>query len=158
MAEKKNIYESIHAVMEEVGAIGKQKRNAQQGFLYRGIDDVMNALNPALINHRLFIVPEVLEHRREERQTVKGGNLIYSVCRVKYTFYAEDGSHVEAVVVGCLLSGVLHSHRRNAGSGRRDPQNTTQWTPGCASNVQIAKGEQRATYLTGTIQRSDAGM
>lgn len=100
MAEKKNIYESIHAVMEEVGAIGKQKRNAQQGFLYRGIDDVMNALNPALINHRLFIVPEVLEHRREERQTVKGGNLIYSVCRVKYTFYAEDGSHVEAVVVG----------------------------------------------------------
>ena len=100
MAEKKNIYESIHAVMEEVGAIGKQKRNAQQGFLYRGIDDVMNALNPALINHRLFIVPEVMEHRREERQTVKGGNLIYSVCRVKYTFYAEDGSHVEAVVVG----------------------------------------------------------
>ena len=67
MAEKKNIYESIHAVMEEVGAIGKQKRNAQQGFLYRGIDDVMNALNPALINHRLFIVPEVLEHRREGR-------------------------------------------------------------------------------------------
>lgn len=100
MGEKKNIYESIHAVMEEIGAIGKQKRNVQQGFMYRGIDDVMNALNPALINHHMFIVPEVLEHQREERQTIKGGNLIYSVCQVKYTFYAEDGSHIETVVIG----------------------------------------------------------
>ena len=100
MAEKKNIFETINAVMEDVGVIGKDKKNQQQGFMYRGIDDVMNALNPAFIKHRLFIVPEVLEQRREERQTTRGGNLIYSVCRVKYTFHAEDGSSVEAVVIG----------------------------------------------------------
>ena len=100
MAEKKNIFETINAVMEDVGAIGKDKKNQQQGFMYRGIDDVMNALNPAFIKHRLFIVPEVLEQRREERQTVRGGNLIYSVCRVKYPFHAEDGSSIEAVVIG----------------------------------------------------------
>jgi len=100
VAEKKNIYETIHAVMEDVGAIGKDKRNTQQNFMYRGVDDVMNALNPAFIKHCLFIVPEVLEHTREERVTGKGNNLIYSVCRVKYTFYAEDGSYVEAVVTG----------------------------------------------------------
>ncbi len=100
MAEKKNIFETINAVMEDVGVIGKDQKNQQQGFMYRGIDDVMNALNPAFIKHRLFIVPEVLEQRREERQTVRGGNLIYSVCRVKYTFHAEDGSSIEAVVIG----------------------------------------------------------
>lgn len=100
MAEKKNIYETINAVMADVGAIGKEKRNQQQGFMYRGIDDVMNALNPAFTKHRLFIVPEIMEQRREERQTAKGGNLIYSVCRIKFTFYAEDGSHIEAVVIG----------------------------------------------------------
>ena len=44
MAEKKNIFETINAVMEDVGAIGKDKKNQQQGFMYRGIDDVMNAL------------------------------------------------------------------------------------------------------------------
>lgn len=100
MAEKKNIFETITAVMDDVGYIGKDDTNKQQGFKYRGIDAVMNALNPAFIKHHLFIVPEVMEQRREERQTAKGGNLIYSVCRVKYTFYAEDGSSIEAVVVG----------------------------------------------------------
>ena len=30
----------------------------------------------------------------------KGGTLIYSICRIKYTFYAEDGSNVSAVVIG----------------------------------------------------------
>lgn len=94
------IFSSIHAVMEDIGAIGKDKRNTQQGFMYRGVDDVMNALNPAFIKHRIFITPEVLEQHREKRSTGKGGELIYSVCKIKYTFYADDGSHVEAIVIG----------------------------------------------------------
>ena len=97
---KKNIFQTIAAVMEDVGAIGKDSLNKQQGFKYRGIDTVMNALNPAFIKHRLFVVPEVMDQTREERRTAKGGMLLYSVCRMKYTFYAEDGSHIEAVVVG----------------------------------------------------------
>lgn len=100
MEEKKNIYETISDVMAEIGSIGKDSRNSQQGFMYRGIDAVMNAINPALIKHKLFVVPEVLSQRREERQTAKGGNLIYSVCTIKYTFYAEDGSSVSATVIG----------------------------------------------------------
>ena len=98
--KKKNIYETITAVMAEIGAVGKDSRNEQQRFMYRGIDAVMNAINPALIKHRLFVVPEILEQRREERLTAKGGNLIYSICTVKYTFYAEDGSSVSATVIG----------------------------------------------------------
>ena len=60
----------------------------------------MNALSPALIKYKLFVVPEVLNQRREERQSANGGNLIYSICTIKYTFYAEDGSFVSATVVG----------------------------------------------------------
>ena len=99
MAETPKIYETVINVMEEIGAIGKDKRS-QQGFNYRGIDDVMNALNPAFIKHKLFVVPEVLDQKREDRTTAKGSGLIYSVCRIKYTFYAADGSHVEVVMVG----------------------------------------------------------
>lgn len=95
-----NIYESLVAVMSEIGAIGKNSKNVTQGFMYRGIDAVMNALNPALTKHKVFIVPEVLEQIREERTNAKGTNLIYSVCKVKYTFYAEDGSNISAVVIG----------------------------------------------------------
>lgn len=95
-----NIYEAISAAMKEIGAVGKTSKNTQQGFMFRGIDAVMNAINPAIVNNHIFIVPEVLEQIREERQTSKGATLIYSVCKIKYTFYAEDGSHIEAVVIG----------------------------------------------------------
>lgn len=99
-ARKMNIYEAISRCMEEIGAVGKDAVNKQQGFKYRGIDAVMNAINPALIKNHVFIVPEVLEQSREERTTKSGGALIYSVCRIKYTFFAEDGSHIEAITVG----------------------------------------------------------
>lgn len=94
------IYKAISKAMAEIGAIGKDKRNQQQGFQYRGIDDVMNALYPVLSKNGLFLAPEVLEHTREERQTQRGGNLIYSVMKIKYTLYAEDGSNVSATVIG----------------------------------------------------------
>ena len=94
------IYTAITNVMKEIGAIGKTSKNTQQGFMFRGIDAVMNAINPALIKNGIFIVPEILEQTREERQTKSGNNLIYSVCKIKYTFYAADGSSIEAVVIG----------------------------------------------------------
>ena len=95
-----NIYESINAVMKDIGAVGKNSRNSQQGFMFRGIDSVMNALNPALIKNKVFVVPQIIDQMREERQTSKGGTLIYSICTVKYTFFAEDGSSIDAVVIG----------------------------------------------------------
>ncbi len=98
--EKGKIYSAIPAIMGELDAIGKNKRNEQQRFMYRGIDDVMNALNPVLVKNRVFIVPEILEQTREERTTSKGGALIYSVCRIKFHFCADDGSEVCAVTAG----------------------------------------------------------
>lgn len=95
-----NIYESIAKIMEEVPAVGKEQVNKQQGFKFRGIDDVMNALQPLLAKNKVFIVPEILEQTREERTTTKGGNLIYSICKIKYKFYAEDGSSIEAITIG----------------------------------------------------------
>lgn len=100
MNEKMNIFEAISAVMKDCGAVGKTSTNPQQGYKYRGIDAVMNAIQPALVKHGVFVTPEVLEQTREERQTTRGGNLIYSVVKVKYTFYSNDGSSVSAVVVG----------------------------------------------------------
>ena len=95
-----NIYESITKIMEEIPAIGKDQTNKIQGFKYRGIDDVMNTLQPLLSKNKVFIVPQILEQTREERTTNKGGNLIYSICKIKYIFYAEDGTYIEAVTVG----------------------------------------------------------
>lgn len=95
-----NICTAISAVMADIGAIGKDTKNAQQGFMYRGIDAVMNALQPAMVKHNIFVVPEVLEQTREERQNARGTTLLYSILRIKYTFFADDGSNVSCVVIG----------------------------------------------------------
>lgn len=95
------IYESIIGVMEDIGVIGKDSRNQTQGFMYRGIDAVMNALQPALIKRRVFIVPEVIDDRSEERQSSRGGTLIYRILTVKYHFISGiDGSEVTSTVIG----------------------------------------------------------
>lgn len=99
MSEGK-IFGLVGQAMQMIGAVGKDSRNQQQGFQYRGIDAVMNALNPVMAKLGLFMTPEVLEQTREERQGRNGGNLLYSVMKIKYTLYAPDGSNVACVVVG----------------------------------------------------------
>lgn len=94
------IYKAMAAVMEEIGAIGKNQKNKEQGFMFRGVDDLMNALNPALVKHKVFIVPDIQEQKREERKSKNGTNLIYSICKIKYTFYTDDGSSLYTTVIG----------------------------------------------------------
>lgn len=95
-----NIYESMTSVLADIDHIGKDKKS-QQGYAYRGVDQVLNTLQPLFAKHKIFCTPEVLEVvGREERQTKSGGTQTYSILRVKYTFYAEDGSSVSAVVIG----------------------------------------------------------
>lgn len=95
-----NIYAAIIKVMDEVGVVGKSSTNKDQGYKYRGVDAVMTHLQPAMIKHGIFCTPEVLEHTREIKTTAKGNQLLYSIIKMKYTFYAEDGSSVSAIVVG----------------------------------------------------------
>lgn len=100
MADNPKIYAAMVAIMSDVTGISKAKKNMQQGFMYRGIDDVYNALHTILAKHGVFMTPEVLQVERTERQTQRGGTLLYAQARVKYTFYASDGSSVSVVVDG----------------------------------------------------------
>lgn len=95
------IYQSLQLVMDEIGAIGKNKRNQMQGFNFRGIDDVMNTLHPLLAKAGIVIVPQVKEIQREERINAKGTTLIYTLAKVDYQFVStKDGSSVFATVFG----------------------------------------------------------
>ena len=94
------IYKAIIGVMAEINAIGKDRKNQQQGFAYRGIDDVMNELHAALTKNRVFVVPEVLNEERSTGKTRNGGDLFYTRLKIRFTFYTDDGSSVSAVVIG----------------------------------------------------------
>jgi hypothetical protein len=100
MAETELIYRQIAAVMRDVGAVAKNQRNQTQGFMYRGIDAVMNAISPAFQKHGVFAVPTIVENSRESRVTAKGNAVNYSICKIEYRFFAEDGSCVTATVIG----------------------------------------------------------
>lgn len=98
------IYKAMLGVMHDIGAIGKDKVNQgygnNKGYKFRGIDQVYNALQPALIKNGVFPSPCVHKEEREERKNSKGTLLFYSRLTVTYRFYAEDGSYVEATVIG----------------------------------------------------------
>ena len=94
------IYKAIIGVMAEINAIGKDRKNQQQGFAYRGIDDVMNELHAALTRNKVFVVPEVLNEERSTGKTRSGGDLFYTRLKIRFTFYTDDGSSVSAVVIG----------------------------------------------------------
>ena len=95
------IYAAIAGVISDVGAVGKDKVNTQQGFKYRSIDDVFNAIHPALAKNKVFIVPEILSRTSNVAYKTKNGtDMVKVVCDIKFTFFAEDGSNVSAVIVG----------------------------------------------------------
>lgn len=96
----KMIFEKIPLVMADISAVGKERRNTQQSYNFRGIDDVYNAIHTVLAKHGVFTSPEVLEMTSEERQSKGGGILVWRKLKIKYTFYASDGSSFDTVVIG----------------------------------------------------------
>jgi len=94
------IYRKILAIMADIPVIGKERQNVAQHYKFRGIDDVYNALHAIFAKHKVFTVPTVLSAHHEERVSKGGGTLIYRIYTIRYTFYAEDGSSIEATIVG----------------------------------------------------------
>jgi hypothetical protein len=94
------IYGAIIDAMGQITAIGKDRKNQTQGFQYRGIDDVMNEMHGIMAKCGIFVVPTVLEEQRTIGSTSRGGNMFYTRLKIKFTFFAKDGSSVEAVVIG----------------------------------------------------------
>lgn len=92
------IYRKMSDVMREIGAIGKDQKNQAQGFKFRGIDQFVNALYPALTRNGVFMAPRALRHDQEIKEVVrsngKPGVDKHVSIMMEYTFYAEDGSSV----------------------------------------------------------------
>ena len=90
-----NVYQAIAAVMAELSkeGISKDRKNQQQGYAFRGIDDMYNALSPILAKNGLCVLPRVLARETIERQTKSGSALFYTTVEVEFDFVsAEDGS------------------------------------------------------------------
>ncbi|EKQ4677557.1 ERF family protein [Salmonella enterica subsp. enterica serovar Ruiru] len=98
-----SVYKAISAVARDMAEVGisKDRENRQQGFAFRGIDQVYNALAPMLAKHGLVILPRITERTVTERVTPKGALLFYVVVKAEFDFVAtEDGSKHTVVTYG----------------------------------------------------------
>lgn len=90
--------ELIVAVMNDVQGLAKKDKNTQQGFSFRGIDAVMNAVGPSLRKHGGFIVPNVVEKSNEIVATKSGGSLNYVRLTVTFCVYGDDAQYIAGTV------------------------------------------------------------
>lgn len=98
------VQQSLVEVMREISHVGKKERNQAQGFNFRGIDAVVNAVGPALRKHGVLVAPTVIS---AEYSTVEIGKnrtpMREATVLVKYTFYDSQGDSLEAVAPGEAL-------------------------------------------------------
>jgi hypothetical protein len=93
------IYASIIQVMRELGAVKKTSVNKSQGFNYRSIDSVMNALQPRLVAANIFIVPSVKSITYTDLTTAKGTTMQHAKAMIEFRFVSGlDGSYIEALI------------------------------------------------------------
>jgi hypothetical protein len=98
-----HVYEAICGVTAALAkeGVGKDRKNPQQGYQFRGVEDVQNALAPVLAANHLCMLPSILERSCTERTTQKGGTLFYVVLRVRFDLVsAIDGSSHSVITEG----------------------------------------------------------
>lgn len=97
------IHRAIANVMADVGAVSKDSRNQSQGFNFRGIDAVVNAVGPVLRQHKVVVLPELVDLHLG---TVEVGNgdrrrpIGHVVVQVRYRFIGPRGDELAALVPG----------------------------------------------------------
>jgi len=96
--------------MSEIKSVGKNNTNTQQGYKFRGIDDMINALYPCLVKHEVFMTPKVVKEDREVREVHRSNGKVgydkHVHLQVEYTFHAVDGS---SITIGPITSEGLDS-------------------------------------------------
>jgi hypothetical protein len=96
----KLIYEVLPKIIGEVAPIAKARKNQQQGYSFRGVDDVYSALNLLLAKYGVCIIPEVIEREHEAFDSKSGGKLFRTRLLVRFHLTASDESELCAVVPG----------------------------------------------------------
>ncbi len=97
------VLKAINAIQKSlcVTGITKDRRNTQQSYDFRGIDDVYNVLCPLLAEHGLCIIPRVLTRACEERLSAQNKPIFYVVVKAEFDFISvDDNSKVTIEMFG----------------------------------------------------------
>jgi hypothetical protein len=92
------VIKAVAAIIGELAAegISKQRKNTQQGYMFRGIDDVLNALSSLYAKYKVVVVPSYSNRVITEKAAKNGGIIFSVVVEGKYRIIHEDGSEIVA--------------------------------------------------------------
>lgn len=97
--ENKEIFTTISNVTSEIKAVPKN-RNHKQGYKFRSVDDIFNAVNPLLSKYKLIIIPNYTIISNEVLESQEGKRQIRTVVQGNFKLYALDGSFLEVQIPG----------------------------------------------------------
>lgn len=98
--EKPTVVEALAAVMGAVRAVTKDGRNTDQNYNFRGIDQVMNAVGPALREHHVVVMPMCEEANYRDVTTSRGKPSRECTVKVRFRFYGPAGDFIDCVTPG----------------------------------------------------------
>ncbi|PJN19361.1 hypothetical protein CG724_08800 [Streptomyces sp. CB02120-2] len=81
--------------MRDTMPVGKNQKNAQQNYAFRGIDDVMSAMAGPMRTHGVFVLPTIAGQRQE-----RDGKMTRTVITMRYRVYGPAGDCLIAEVPG----------------------------------------------------------
>lgn len=93
-------YAEFASAMADLRAVGKDETNQNQGFKFRGIDGVMNAVGPVFRRHGLFIIPAVTDHTMQQVTGRNGRPMNVVTVTVSYTIAHSSGDTFTGIAVG----------------------------------------------------------
>lgn len=79
-------------IMAELPAIPKSDRNNQQGYAFRGIDSIYNALHPLFAKHGVVCSSKVLNVEKERVESKSGTTGWAFTITMQYIFTSDDHS------------------------------------------------------------------
>ena len=151
------VYTAISNVAREMAASGiaKTRRNVDQKYQFRGIDDVYNALAPLLPKHGLVVVPRMLTRACAERATRSGGALFSVVVEAEFDFVAvADGSRVTARAFG---EAMIAASSGTAQKSSNEPQRRAPGHAFAAKPRAAGCGSNTAATSNNEARRASAG-
>ena len=95
MAEKMTVDEAITAVMQDVQFLGKNQKNSNQGFNFRGIDDVMNVCGPSMRKYGLRVFSKRVNVGISEKALNNGKTAKSVDLTVLYIWRGPAGDEIE---------------------------------------------------------------
>lgn len=92
------VNEAVVAVMEEVGAVDKGGYNSAQRFNFRGVDQVVNAVAPALRSNGVVVAPIAIDADYRDSVNGKGTAVVEVRGTVTYRWTGPEGDYFDVTV------------------------------------------------------------